>query len=451
MARTDVAERDPRLPGSGGAHVAALDSSRAILMLLGLVIHAAAPYREPSGWLVHDTPGLESLTLLSAWISTFRMPAFFLLAGLLSAWALGRRGVAAFLSRRATRLLLPLAACAVTLNALQHAWLANVAADRCLAGTTCAVNLPATPWLGHLWFLLDLFVYTALLVMVAPWLPRVGATLERWLAWLPGASRLPLALVLAALACFGWSLAVGVATLTFDVLDRPFLGFWSFKWVAGHLFFFAAGAVLAVLPSFRACLTAPPPIALTALTGLAGTIAFIARETLPLHRDSLAGKIAVEFAETIPAVLLSVFAVTACIRLHRWIRPYAARLARWSYSIYLVHHLVVVAVALALLDVALPPLTKFAITLATVAVVSTLAAAGIERSRWLTLVFNGESRQPAGTAVGHARALPVATPRSSTANENSAPSDIDILETSVPARAPAHAASEADASKRLAG
>jgi glucan biosynthesis protein C len=84
MARSDVAEGNPPLPGRDGAHLAALDSSRAILMLLGLVIHAAAPYREPGGWLVDDPAGLESLTLLSAWIATFRMPAFFLLAGLLS-------------------------------------------------------------------------------------------------------------------------------------------------------------------------------------------------------------------------------------------------------------------------------------------------------------------------------------------------------------------------------
>jgi glucan biosynthesis protein C len=352
------------------------------------------------------------------------------------------------------RLLLPLAACAVTLNALEHAWLANRAADLCVAGATCAVNLPTTPWLGHLWFLLDLFVYTALLVVVAPWLPPVGATVERGLARLPGAARLPLALALAVLACFGWSLAIGVATLTFDVLDQHLLGFWSFTWVADHLFFFATGAVLAALPSFRAWLTGPLPIALTALSGLAGTIAVIARETLPLHRDSLTGKIAFEFAETIPAVLLTVFAVTACIRLHRWIRPYTAKLASWSYSVYLVHHLVVVAVALALLDVALPPVVKFAVALVTTAVFSTLAAAGIERSRWLTLMFNGELRQPVATAVGHAGSSGVAVadagPQSVTARASAAPSDLDILETPLAARAHARATAETDAADRKA-
>jgi glucan biosynthesis protein C len=448
MGRSDVAESGSRLPGSTGAHIAALDSSRALLMLLGLVIHAAAPYRDPVGWLVNDAAGLESLGLLSAWISTFRMPAFFLLAGLLSSWALGRRDGAAFLSRRAMRLLLPLAACAVTLNAVQHAWLAGHAARECLDGAACATSVPAVPWLGHLWFLLNLFFYTALLVVAAPWLPRAGAMLERWLGRLPGASRLPLGLAAAALACFAWSLAIGVATLTFDVLDRPFLGFWYFGWVADHLFFFATGAVLAAMPSFRARLAAPLPHSLAAMAGVAGTIAFLARETLPLHRDSLSGKIVFELAEVVPAVLLTVFALSACLRLHRWIAPHAAKLARWSYSIYLTHHLVVVAVALALLEVALPALVKFAVTLATAAAVSTLAAVGIERSRVLTLMFNGESRQPLASTAGRAGADTVGSPQS--AASSAAPSDLDILETAVPPGARAQATAGADAADRIA-
>jgi glucans biosynthesis protein C len=451
MGRSDVAEGDTRLPGSGGAHVAALDSSRALLMLLGLVVHAAAPYRGSGSWLVDDAAGLESLGLLSAWISTFRMPAFFLLAGLLSAWALGRRSGAGFLSRRATRLLLPLAASALTLNALQHAWLAGHAADECLPGAVCAVSVPAAPWLGHLWFLLDLFVYTALLVVVAPSLPRIGATLERWLATLARAARLPLAIAAAALACFAWSLAIGVATLTFDVLDRPFLGFWYFSWVADHLFFFAAGAVLAALPAFRARLAAPPPISVVALAGLAGTLAFMAREALPLHRNSLAGKIAFEFAETVPTVLLTVFAVAACLRLHRWIGHHAARLARWSYSIYLTHHLVVVAVALVLLEVELPPIVKFAVTLASAAMLSTLAAAIIERSRVLTWLFNGESRPPLAKPAGQADPSPRESPQSATAAARVVPSDLDILETEVPGKTVVRAAADADAADRLAG
>jgi glucan biosynthesis protein C len=450
MGRSDLDDSGSRLAGRGGAHVAALDSSRALLMLLGLVIHAAAPYRAPGGWLVDDEAALESLGLLSAWISAFRMPAFFLLAGLLSSWALGRRGGAAFLSRRAMRLLLPLLACAVTLNAVQHAWLANYAASECVAGARCAVNTPAAPWLGHLWFLLDLFVYTTLLVLAAPWLPRLGATLDRWLGKLPGAARLPLALAAAVIACFAWSLAIGVATLAFDVLDRPFLGFWYFTWVADHLFFFATGAVLAALPSFRARLAAPVPISLGALAGVAGTLAFLAVEMRPPQRDSLAGKILFEFAEAVPAVLLTVFAVIACMKLHRWIGPHAARLARWSYSIYLTHHFVVVAVALSLLEVALPALVKFALTLAAAAAVSTLAAVGVERSRWLTLVFNGESQQPSADTASRAGADTRGSAQPAGAASNAAPSDLDILETAVPAQARARASTGADAADRIA-
>jgi glucan biosynthesis protein C len=438
---------------AGGERLDALDASRGLLMLLGLVIHAAAPYRAPGGWLVDEPGGSEWLTQASTWISTFRMPAFFLLAGLLSAWALERRRGWTFLARRSGRLLLPLAACALTVNLLQQAWLDGHRAAECVAAGPCAVNAAAAPWLGHLWFLLDLFVYTAILVAVAPWLKPVALAAQRAFGALPRALAGPTLVLLPLAALFAWSLGIGAATLALDVLDRPLLGFWSFSWVAGHLFFFLAGALLAALPTMRSLLSAPVPLAVPLVSGALGTLAFALRHALVLPRDTLGGKIAFELLDAVPTVLLTVFAISACLRLHRHARSLSGLVARWSYSVYLFHHVVAVGVALWLLDAPLPMPAKFLVTLAAVALLPVLAAAAIERSRALTLLFNGEWRVPArarGAAAG------AGSPRTAaTAAPAPAPGSgawvLELLET--PVRAPAAEPRPADsaAPDRLAG
>jgi glucan biosynthesis protein C len=416
-------------------------------MLLGLVIHAAAPYRDIGGWLVDEPGGSTLLTTISTWIYTFRMPAFFLLAGLLSAWALDRRSGPTFLARRAGRLLLPLLVCAATLNMLQQSWLEAEAARRCVLDAPCAVNLPVAAWLGHLWFLLDLFVYTVILVAAAPLLTRLAAAAERRLGALPRAIGIGALLVLPFAALFAWSLAVGAATFAFDGLDRPWLGFWSFTWVADHLFFFVAGALLACSAAFRRRLGAEIPLALPVATGVLGTLAFVARGSVDLPRGSAEEKVVFELVEAIPTVLLTAFAVTACLRLHQHVRPLAARMARWSYSVYLFHHVVAVVVATLLLDVALPAPAKFAITLAAVATLPLLAAASIERSRVLTLLFNGEWRVPAPAdhaGSPSAAAVPAAAP-------GTGAWVLEILETPVRTVPAAPAPADEPSRDRLAG
>jgi hypothetical protein len=85
------------------------------------------------------------------------------------------------------------------------------------------------------------------------------------------------------------------------------------------------------------------------------------------------------------------------------------------------------------------------------AVASTLAAAGIERSRLLTLVFNGESRRPETMTRGDAAATAAASRAHAPAAARAVPSDLDILETTVTSKAIARPTADADATDRLAG
>jgi glucan biosynthesis protein C len=89
----------------------ALDSMRAVMMLLGVVLHAAIPYATYTLGVfsayhdVNDSYILSSVTLL---IHLFRMPAFFLVAGFFGAMLFQKRGPAGMLRDRAKRILVPL-------------------------------------------------------------------------------------------------------------------------------------------------------------------------------------------------------------------------------------------------------------------------------------------------------------------------------------------------------
>jgi len=81
-----------------------LDAYRAVLMLMGILLHGAFPfYGEAPDPLTHGALDF------SVWIvHTFRMPAFFMLSGFFGALLWARRGAASMLMNRFERIVLPL-------------------------------------------------------------------------------------------------------------------------------------------------------------------------------------------------------------------------------------------------------------------------------------------------------------------------------------------------------
>src|SRR5258706_4280468 len=95
-----------------------LDALRGGMMMLGIVLHGATFY------LAAPPPMLAPLTdrntsyvfdLVFAFIHSFRMPTFFVLAGFFTALLVERRGVWGTYRNRAARILAPLAAGVVTI------------------------------------------------------------------------------------------------------------------------------------------------------------------------------------------------------------------------------------------------------------------------------------------------------------------------------------------------
>jgi glucan biosynthesis protein C len=131
-------------------------------MMLGVVLHTANIYRDHGHWLLRDQQCSVLFNYTVTFIASFRMPAFYIIAGFFCAFSIRRHGSAVFLRRRLLRIGLPLASAALVLNnaqllfvlKFQEQFPANLIP---LAGITAEWH--SGGWVHHLWFLIYLLAY----------------------------------------------------------------------------------------------------------------------------------------------------------------------------------------------------------------------------------------------------------------------------------------------------
>jgi glucan biosynthesis protein C len=177
----------PSPPYASPIRYHALDGLRAVMMLLGLVLHTVVSYMDtpPSpAWAFRDASGQAVWTHLMLFIHVFRMPVFFVMAGFFAALLLERRHTRGLLRNRTMRILVPFVIGWIILSPLV------------LSGFIFAVTAQTSTWADgwwavvgsglrglyrdstlHLWFLyyLLLFYSSAILLTVC-----VRRTPRRW-------------------------------------------------------------------------------------------------------------------------------------------------------------------------------------------------------------------------------------------------------------------------------
>lgn len=331
-----------------------LDAMRAVLMMLGIVLHSAHLYNPDQQWLVYSNQHAEVFKQLIAAIRIFRMPAFFVVSGFFCAMLLRKFGTQPFLQSRLTRLLLPLISAALTLNLTQalllqqYNWLPEPVLPYLLHGG----------WMQHLWFLLDLLLFVLLLCLAAaiPWLRHIARTTANLLQ-----QHVSLTVFIALTPLYT------LALISLHRLGIPmyhsWLGIMDLYELLFNLQFFLFGLILFQQPAWlqqfsqgrlRYCL-------LSLLALLVARYAFI---QLPGNLWQL--------AQVYTDTLLAWTSVMLCFRLFN--RLVTQRSALWrflsdaSYSVYLFHHLIVIALGLLVIKAGLAPLPGFSLV-----VVSTFA------------------------------------------------------------------------------
>lgn len=135
------------------------DPLRALLMLLGIPYHASLLYSHALPCDIKDLETSPVLSALGAALVTFRMPAFFLVAGYFSIMVIGKKGKMRWLRQRFLRLGLPFIVAVLLLGPLQLFMLQLSAIAKCdITVTQMMESLPdllqpSEQWIMHLWFL----------------------------------------------------------------------------------------------------------------------------------------------------------------------------------------------------------------------------------------------------------------------------------------------------------
>lgn len=222
-----------------------LDNLRALAMLLGVYLHSALAYAEPSRaiWLATDRVGSRVLDMSIWWIHLFRMSLFFLLSGYFAKLLVSRRGLWEFVRNRGIRIALPFVlfypVLFVALSVVIVFAVSYVQEPQGLLGLIVeAGRNPDTKASGaawstmHLWFLYYLLMFSLIAAMAS----RCSWPKFRWPVWLSGQRWL---LVFVPLVLVPGVLGGGVpvaAPESFEPAWWPFLFYGLFYW-AGWLWY----------------------------------------------------------------------------------------------------------------------------------------------------------------------------------------------------------------------
>jgi glucans biosynthesis protein C len=132
-----------------------LDAMRAILMILGVVLHSAMVFHPSQSWLVNGRVNTDDMNTLVDIIHAFRMPAFFVVSGFFCAMTLRKYTPNRFIAFRMQRLLIPFLSTVLIINSLQMWDLATFENK----AFELSRYLDEGEYVFHLWFLLNLMVY----------------------------------------------------------------------------------------------------------------------------------------------------------------------------------------------------------------------------------------------------------------------------------------------------
>lgn len=346
--------------GQGLGRIHYMDAMRAVLMMLGIVLHSAQVFNPANGWVIRSADTFPLAGWLVEGITLFRMPAFFIVAGFFCLLSMQKYSASEFAVMRVERLAVPLFVCALLLNSLQTFILAGYGA----LDFELFSHLANGKWMSHLWFLNHLLVYVGVgyLVSRSDW--QVPGLFGRYAAAAFSITP-PFALIVLVAAGhlvlfkgLGVSglLGLGVVAGTFDL--------YSIAWNAP---FFLFGMVLGLrhelLDRFA---RVSPALAILAI-GVCAPVA-----TAGAMLDSAALRVGAEFLQ-----LVAIWhAAALCFRVFQKIanRPSAllTKLSGASYTVYLFHHLCVIAFGIVLIHYDVGGVLGFSILVAAVTLTTLL-------------------------------------------------------------------------------
>jgi glucan biosynthesis protein C len=250
-----------------------LDFLRATLMLAGIPYHAALAFSGRS-WGITSPESVPALGILVDFIHVWRMPTFFIIAGVFATLIVQRTGVRQWIRGRLSRLGIPLIFGVLVISPVQLIVLSHINAAGFGQNSNSFSELASSAgmWIGHFWFLVNLIIYC---IALAALISRVGSPRRldgaaRFIEFIWSQSARTFFVVTAVASVT----AVGVgAWYTFDISNRTFTVL-ADNFVSSMPFFFI-GALVGLRRELIERIASRPRVA-TYIIGIGSVIAILA-------------------------------------------------------------------------------------------------------------------------------------------------------------------------------
>lgn len=347
-------------------------------MVLGVVLHSAQVYNPQSTWLIHSQQSNIVMELLVDVISTFRMPAFFVVSGFFAYVGLVKYNLLGFLRGRIKRILIPLIFCAFTLNSLQ-ALLLHWTNWQPL---NLSHYLTQGEYVHHLWFLINLTIYFfvcgILYIAFRRLFPSACAFLNGLL------DNADPSVVLFTLP------VMTISVLSLERLGFPlYSNFWGLIKIfsiMSYLPYFVFGMVLGSNRRFLMHFSNVSPLLIASLILLLALLSSLQLDTSRWYNTLL-----VAYIDSLQVWIAIALCFYLFARFFNRESKFFRLLADSSYSIYLLHHLWVVAIGLLFILLDVPAIVGCLALVVIVCAITLLTHLQlVSRNRVLSLLLNGK-------------------------------------------------------------
>ncbi len=353
-----------------------MDAMRGILMMLGLVYHAAKTFSTKQDWIIYSEHTTFVADVIVQAIHIFRMPTFFIISGFFAALTLHKYGGRKFLKVRLIRIMIPLFVTALTLNSLQAYMLTKTG----WMDFELTRYIVKGEWVTHLWFLFNLLFYF-LFYLLLFWLfhTHLESLIKKIDDFL---DKIPFTLVLLVI------LPVIIIILLAIGKIYPIIHIVKTELIFKFLPFFLFGVLLQYNANLLRKFSTYPPFTSFLISLLGGIILYKIH-----YHDSVMWTI-------IKAYILGAsmwFSSSFCFFIFKKFTNQASKLFRYlseiSYTVYLFHHILILAIGIVLIKYNIGGIVGMMIQI----VLASIMAISIDRFLIskigiLSLLFNGKKR-----------------------------------------------------------
>ncbi|NDW56404.1 acyltransferase family protein [Yangia sp. PrR004] len=361
-----------------------MDAARAVYMSLGIPYHVGLMFIASAQWSYFIADGGAIIRFFCGLSHSFRMHAFFMIAGLFAALLLQRTAPIDWLKSRMVRLGVPFVSAVLLISPIQmfvYAVLTQGSFDLALSEFMKLLTTPGNQWIEHLWFLPVLIV--CCITLTALWMLGIRDKIRQFGDFLSNQTLFPyiLFIIIAGVALLERVTSTAILETTNFALITILLK--VIRYVALYFTFFMLGTVLGTSSAF-----------LNRFTSFSWSFVAIGAVSFFFYMQTW--HIREETSQLINLVAISgtgvAFSQITLVLLKKFLsKPshVVKKFVDYSFSIYLVHHAYIFVATLALASLPVGNFVKFLLITASVFILSWLTAMLIAASPVTRFLFNG--------------------------------------------------------------